>query len=62
MFLKDGSWERLVQESDMLEAAYGHYFDLKIINNDIEDTIRILQQSIEDVFVTQQWIPVSWVY
>ncbi|ESN94012.1 hypothetical protein HELRODRAFT_87901 [Helobdella robusta] len=61
-YVEDSSLERLVRESDALQAAYGHYFDLKIVNNDIEDTIQTLQQSIEEVFITPQWVPVSWVY
>ena len=59
---QDGSLERLARESELLEKAYGHYFDLKIVNNDIEETIRALQQAIEEVCTTPQWVPVSWVY
>ncbi len=50
--IQDGSLERLARESELLEQAYGHYFDLKIINNDIEDTIRTLEQAIEEVLLT----------
>ena len=60
--LQDGSLERLARESDLLEKAYGHYFDLKIINNDIEETITVLQQAINRVSQEPQWVPVSWVY
>lgn len=52
----------MIRESELLEAAYGHFFDLKIINNDIEDTIRTLQHAVDDISVTPQWIPVQWVY
>ncbi|XP_049821194.1 peripheral plasma membrane protein CASK isoform X2 [Aethina tumida] len=58
----DGSLERLAKESDMLRNAYGHYFDLTIINNDIDETIGALESAIERVQTTPQWIPVSWVY
>ncbi|XP_065169553.1 peripheral plasma membrane protein CASK isoform X10 [Atheta coriaria] len=58
----DGSLERLAKESDMLRSAYGHYFDLTIVNNDIDDTIGNLEAAIEKVQTTPQWIPVSWVY
>ncbi|XP_013396564.1 peripheral plasma membrane protein CASK isoform X3 [Lingula anatina] len=61
-FHEDGSLERLAKESDLLEKAYGHYFDLKIANNDIEETIRTLEQAIDEVCTTPQWVPVSWVY
>ncbi|XP_031337853.1 peripheral plasma membrane protein CASK isoform X2 [Photinus pyralis] len=58
----DGSLERLAKESDMLRQAYGHYFDLTIVNNDIEETITALENAIDRVHNTPQWIPVSWVY
>ncbi|CAH1244589.1 CASK [Branchiostoma lanceolatum] len=62
MNANDNSLERLARESDMLRQAYGHYFDLTIVNNDIEETIRILENAIEEVCTTPQWVPVSWVY
>jgi calcium/calmodulin-dependent serine protein kinase len=58
----DISIERLVHESELLEKAYEHYFDLKIVNNDIEETIHILQRSLDDISQSPQWVPVSWVY
>ncbi|XP_076068887.1 peripheral plasma membrane protein CASK isoform X4 [Oratosquilla oratoria] len=58
----DGSLERLAKESDLLKQAYGHFFDLTIVNNDIEETIRQLEKAIETMNTTPQWVPVSWVY
>ncbi|XP_048524078.1 peripheral plasma membrane protein CASK-like isoform X3 [Dendroctonus ponderosae] len=58
----DGSLERLSKASEMMKQAYGHYFDLIIVNNDIEETIVALEAAIEQVQTTPQWIPVSWVY
>ena len=52
----------LAKESDLLKQAYGHFFDLTIVNNDIEETIRQLEKAIETMSVTPQWVPVSWVY
>lgn len=46
----------------MLKQLYGHFFDLTIVNNDIEETIRQLEKSIETMNMTPQWVPVSWVY
>ncbi|CAF2337778.1 unnamed protein product [Rotaria sp. Silwood2] len=60
--VNDDSLERLVKESELLQQAYGHYFDLVIVNNDIEETIRTLQHAIERVSLQPQWVPVSWVY
>ncbi|XP_076621801.1 peripheral plasma membrane protein CASK isoform X8 [Colletes latitarsis] len=58
----DGSLEKLAKESDSLKQAYGHFFDLTIVNNDIEETIAQLEAAIERVHTTPQWVPVSWVY
>uniref|UniRef100_T1IN86 Peripheral plasma membrane protein CASK n=1 Tax=Strigamia maritima TaxID=126957 RepID=T1IN86_STRMM len=58
----DGSLERLAKESDLLRQAYGHFFDLTIVNNDIEETIQLLECAIEKIGTTPQWVPVSWVY
>lgn len=60
--LQDISLERLATESELLEKAYGHYFDLKIVNNDIDETIKKLEQAMDQVRSTPQWVPVSWVY
>ena len=59
---KDGSLERLVRESDLLKQTYGHFFDMSIVNNDIEETIRILQRTVNNLCTQAQWVPVSWVY
>lgn len=58
----DGSLERLAKESEMLRQAYGHFFDLTIVNNDIGDTIAALENAIDKVHSTSQWVPVSWLY
>ncbi|TGZ55293.1 hypothetical protein CRM22_010456 [Opisthorchis felineus] len=58
----DGSLERLARESQFLENHYRHYFDLKIVNNDIEDTIQQLKRAIDEFQTNPQWIPVTWVY
>ncbi|XKL62243.1 hypothetical protein PGB90_002076 [Kerria lacca] len=54
--------ERLVKDSEMLQKAYKHLFDITIINEDIDDTLNELEQSLETAHTTPQWVPVSWVY
>ncbi len=58
----DGSLEKLARESDTLKQSYGHFFDLTIVNNDIDETIRILERALEKINTTPQWVPISWVY
>nr|XP_040045311.1 LOW QUALITY PROTEIN: peripheral plasma membrane protein CASK-like [Gasterosteus aculeatus aculeatus] len=60
--LSDDSLQRLQKESEMLQGTYAHYFDQTIINNEIDDTIRLLEEAVDLVSTTSQWVPVSWVY
>ncbi len=59
---QDDSLQRLQKESEMLQRTYAHYFDQTIINNEIDDTIRLLEEAVDLVSTTSQWVPVSWVY
>uniref|UniRef100_A0A3B3U679 Peripheral plasma membrane protein CASK n=2 Tax=Poecilia TaxID=8080 RepID=A0A3B3U679_9TELE len=59
---EDDSLQRLQKESEMLQRTYAHYFDQTIINNEIDDTIRLLEEAVDLVSSTAQWVPVSWVY
>ncbi|XP_073668136.1 peripheral plasma membrane protein CASK isoform X2 [Paramisgurnus dabryanus] len=59
---EDESLQRLQKESEILQKTYAHYFDQTIINNEIDETIRLLEEAIELVCTTSQWVPVSWVY
>uniref|UniRef100_A0A3Q2EFW9 Peripheral plasma membrane protein CASK n=1 Tax=Cyprinodon variegatus TaxID=28743 RepID=A0A3Q2EFW9_CYPVA len=60
--LPDDSLQRLQKESEMLQRTYAHYFDQTVINNEIDDTIRLLEEAVDLVSSTAQWVPVSWVY
>ncbi|KAM6978956.1 peripheral plasma membrane protein CASK isoform 25-T25 [Tautogolabrus adspersus] len=59
---EDESLQRLQKESEILQKTYAHYFDQTIINNEIDETIRYLEEAIDLVCTTSQWVPVSWVY
>uniref|UniRef100_A0A8C2BF05 Peripheral plasma membrane protein CASK n=1 Tax=Cyprinus carpio TaxID=7962 RepID=A0A8C2BF05_CYPCA len=59
---EDESLQRLQKESEILQKTYAHYFDQTIINNEIDETIRLLEEAIDLVCTTGQWVPVSWVY
>jgi hypothetical protein len=61
-FQADGSLQRLANESLILEATFGHYFDLVIVNNDIDATIQRLEITMEEIHDLAQWVPVSWIY
>ncbi|XP_020564586.1 peripheral plasma membrane protein CASK isoform X3 [Oryzias latipes] len=59
---EDDSLQRLQLESETLQRTYAHYFDQTVINNEIDDTIRLLEEAVDLVSTAPQWVPVSWVY
>lgn len=45
-----------------MQAAYGHYFDLTIINDNLDETYRTVKAALETVSKNPQWVPVTWVF
>ncbi|MBN3303407.1 EM55 protein, partial [Amia calva] len=56
------SLQQIQKESDEIFSTYGHYFDLTLVNNDVEESVKGVEEAIEHVGSTPQWVPVSWVY
>uniref|UniRef100_A0A1A7W7U7 Membrane protein, palmitoylated 6b (MAGUK p55 subfamily member 6) n=1 Tax=Iconisemion striatum TaxID=60296 RepID=A0A1A7W7U7_9TELE len=60
--LTDEELHRTCDESDRLKAACGHYFDLAIINENLDETYRTVKAALETVSKNPQWVPVTWVF
>ncbi|XP_060112286.1 MAGUK p55 subfamily member 2 isoform X4 [Heteronotia binoei] len=60
--LTDADLKRTVDESCRIQRGYGHYFDLCLVNDNMERTFQQLQQALEKLHSEPQWVPVSWVY
>nr|XP_056719177.1 MAGUK p55 subfamily member 2 isoform X1 [Euleptes europaea] len=60
--LMDADLKRTVDESCRIQRGYGHYFDLCLVNDNMERTFQQLQQALEKLHSEPQWVPVSWVY
>ncbi|ESO07930.1 hypothetical protein HELRODRAFT_110223 [Helobdella robusta] len=54
--------ETMLTESEELESQYGCLFDLKVVNNDIDVTIQIIIDSLDEAETQPQWVPITWVY
>lgn len=50
------------KESDDILAAYKHFFDVVLVNNDVDESVKAVEEAIESAGSTPQWVPVSWVY
>ncbi|XP_069883916.1 MAGUK p55 subfamily member 2 isoform X3 [Dipodomys merriami] len=60
--LTETDLRRTVEESSRIQRGYGHYFDLSLVNSNLERTFRELQAAMEKLRTEPQWVPVSWVY
>ncbi|CAL8271433.1 unnamed protein product [Lota lota] len=60
--LTDGELQRTCEESARLEAAFGHYWDLTVVNDNLDETYRTLKAALDTVSKNPQWVPVTWVF
>ncbi|XP_047428264.1 MAGUK p55 subfamily member 2a [Mugil cephalus] len=60
--LTDEELQRTCDESAKIQAACGHYFDLSIINDNLDETYRTVKAALETVSKNPQWVPVTWVF
>ncbi|XP_055799171.1 55 kDa erythrocyte membrane protein-like isoform X1 [Salvelinus fontinalis] len=50
------------KESDAIHSTYRHFFDVLLVNNDVDESVKGVEAAIEQATSTPQWVPVSWVY
>ncbi|KAM9179988.1 55 kDa erythrocyte membrane protein [Mergus octosetaceus] len=54
--------QQLRKDSESIRSRYAHYFDLSIVNNGVEESLKLLEEAFEQACSSPQWVPVSWVY
>ncbi|XP_016110701.1 MAGUK p55 subfamily member 2-like isoform X3 [Sinocyclocheilus grahami] len=60
--LTDSELKRTVDESERIQRAYSHYFDLSIVNDNLDGAYRSLRRALDRLNTDHQWVPVSWVF
>ena len=50
------------KESDAILTTFGHFFDVVLINNDVDESVKGVEEAMERATSTPQWVPISWVY
>ncbi|XP_039875847.1 MAGUK p55 subfamily member 6b isoform X3 [Simochromis diagramma] len=60
--LTDVDLRKTVDESARIQRAYCHYFDLTIINDNLDKAFETLQAAVDKLCSEPQWVPVNWVY
>ncbi|XP_071355323.1 MAGUK p55 subfamily member 6b isoform X1 [Trachinotus anak] len=60
--LTDVDLRKTVDESARIQRAYSHYFDLTIVNDNLDKAFETLQAAVDKLCSEPQWVPVNWVY
>ncbi|KAI4899826.1 hypothetical protein NFI96_016878 [Prochilodus magdalenae] len=60
--LTDVDLKKTVDESARIQRAYRHYFDLTIVNDNLDAAFEKLQAALDKLYTVPQWVPVNWVY
>ncbi|XP_067285242.1 MAGUK p55 subfamily member 2b isoform X1 [Pseudorasbora parva] len=60
--MTDSELKRTVDESERIQRAYSHYFDLSIVNDNLDGAYRNLKRALDRLNTEHQWVPVSWVF
>uniref|UniRef100_A0A673B6P7 55 kDa erythrocyte membrane protein n=1 Tax=Sphaeramia orbicularis TaxID=375764 RepID=A0A673B6P7_9TELE len=50
------------KESEAILTTYGHFFDVVLVNNDVDESVKGVEEAMESATSSPQWVPVSWVY
>lgn len=61
-FKTERDFQQTLKESQNIERQNQAFFDLKIVNDNMDDTYNKLRKAIETLSTEPQWVPVSWVY
>ncbi|XP_044283171.1 55 kDa erythrocyte membrane protein isoform X2 [Varanus komodoensis] len=54
--------QQIQKDSELIRNRYAHYFDLSLVNNGVDESLKQLQEAFERACSSPQWVPVSWVY
>ncbi|XP_048007721.1 MAGUK p55 subfamily member 6a isoform X1 [Megalobrama amblycephala] len=60
--LTETDLKKTVDESARIKRAYNHYFDLTIVNDNLDKAFEKLQEAVEQLATQPQWVPLNWVY
>lgn len=54
--------KKTVDESARIQRVYRHFFDLTIVNDNLDQAFEKLLAAVDRLTTEPQWVPVSWVY
>ncbi|TRY74227.1 hypothetical protein DNTS_015117 [Danionella cerebrum] len=54
--------QNIQKESDGILGSFRHFFDHILINNDVDESVKGVEEAMERATSCPQWVPISWVY
>ena len=51
----------MIKAGERLEFWYGHWFDLTVVNDDLNTAFEQVMRAIHRLDQDAQWVPASWV-
>lgn len=57
---KDDELKDIIEKAREMEENYGHYFDMVIVNSDIDKAFNELLKEINTLEREPQWVPAIW--
>lgn len=53
LFLQSEALQQLRKDSESIRSRYAHYFDLSIVNNGVEESLKLLEEAFEQIDITK---------
>jgi len=58
--LQEDELQEMISESSLLEDTYGRFFDLTVVNKDIEQAYVGVVDAFEKLEKEEHWVPLEW--
>lgn len=58
--MQEDELQEMISESKVLEDTYGRFFDLTIVNKDIEEAYVSVIEASERLEQEEHWVPLDW--
>jgi len=59
--VQDNELKSIIEKARQMEEAYGQYFDMIIVNQDLDRAYDDLLAEINRLEIEPQWVPIQWV-
>ena len=59
--MQDEEFSSMIKAGEKIERLYGHWFDLVIVNEELNTAFEQLVKAVRRMDQDAQWVPASWV-